>query len=83
MTPESEWEKIEPQDREYAKRLIEEQIRLKEEQLNKNKFMQKLCELKSNAQAELKNKQAQAEEMKRKKADFKNSQNNRKDGVNA
>ena len=45
--------------------------------------MQKLCELKSNAQAELKNKQAQAEEMKRKKADFKNSQNNRKDGVNA
>lgn len=83
VTPESEWEKIEPQDREYAKRLIEEQIRLKEEQLNKNKFMQKLCELKSNAQAELKNKQAQAEEMKRKKADFKNSQNNRKDGVNA
>lgn len=83
VTPESEWEKIEPQDREYAKRLIEEQIRLKEEQLNKNKFMQKLCELKSNAQTELKNKQAQAEEMKRKKADFKNSQNNRKDGVNA
>lgn len=82
VTPESEWEKIKPQDREYAKRLLEEQVQLKEEQLSKNKFMQKLCELKSNAESELKAKKAQAEEIKQKKADFKNSKNNRKDGVN-
>lgn len=82
VTPESEWVKIKPQDREYAKRLLEEQVQLKEEQLSKNKFMQKLCELKSNAQSELKAKKAQAEEIKQKKADFKNSKNNRKDGVN-
>lgn len=82
VTPESEWEKIKPQDREYAKRLLEEQVQLKEEQLSKNKFMQKLCELKSNAESELKVKKAQAEEIKQKKADFKNSKNNRKDGVN-
>lgn len=74
--------KIKPQDREYAKRLLEEQVQLKEEQLSKNKFMQKLCELKSNAESELKAKKAQAEEIKQKKADFKNSKNNRKDGVN-
>lgn len=82
VTPESEWKKIKPQDREYAKRLLEEQVQLKEEQLSKNKFMQKLCELKSNAESELKAKKAQAEEIKQKKADFKNSKNNRKDGVN-
>ncbi len=82
VTPESEWEKINPRDREYAKRLLEEQVQLKEEQLSKNKFMQKLCELKSNAESELKAKKAQAEEIKQKKADFKNSKNNRKDGVN-
>lgn len=82
VTPESEWEKIKPQDREYAKRLLEEQVQLKEEQLSKNKFMQKLCELKSNAESELKAKKAQAEEIKQKKTDFKNSKNNRKDGVN-
>ena len=44
--------------------------------------MQKLCELKSNAESELKAKKAQAEKIKQKKADFKNSKNNRKDGVN-
>jgi hypothetical protein len=82
VTPESEWEKINPRDREYAKRLLEEQVQLKEEQLSKNKFMQKLCELKSNAESEVKAKKAQAEEIKQKKADFKNSKNNRKDGVN-
>lgn len=71
VTPESEWEKIEPQDREYAKRLIEEQIRLREEQLNKNKFMQKLCELKSNAELEHKAKLEEAEKKKREIADKK------------
>ena len=67
VTPESEWEKIKPQDREYAKRLIEEQVQLREEQLSKNKFMQKLCELKSNASSEVKAKA----EIKQKKADLK------------
>lgn len=79
VTPESEWEKIKPHDREYAKRLIEEQVQLREEQLSKNKFMQKLCELKSNASSEVKAKQAQAEEIKQKKADFKNSKSSRKE----
>lgn len=79
VTPESEWEKIKPRDREYAKRLIEEQVQLREEQLSKNKFMQKLCELKSNASSEVKAKQAQAEEIKQKKADFKNSKSSRKE----
>lgn len=65
--PESEWEKIKPEDREYAKRLLEEQVQLREEQLSKNKMMQKLCELKSNASSELKAKA----EIKQKKADLK------------
>lgn len=67
VSPESEWEKIKPRDREYAKRLIEEQVQLREEQLSKNKFMQKLCELKSNASSEVKAKA----EIKQKKADLK------------
>lgn len=67
VSPESEWEKIKPWDREYAKRLIEEQVQLREEQLSKNKFMQKLCELKSNASSEVKAKA----EIKQKKADLK------------
>jgi hypothetical protein len=83
ISPESEWEKIQPQDREYAKRLIEEQIRLKEEQLSKNKLMQKLCELKSNAESELKAKQAHEDKVSQQKADLKNSKNNRKGGVNS
>ena len=66
----------------FQKILLEEQVQLREEQLSKNKFMQKLCELKSNAESEVKAKKAQAEEIKQKKADFKNSKNNRKDGVN-
>lgn len=79
VSPESEWKKIKPRDMEYAKRLIEEQVQLREEQLSKNKFMQKLCELKSNASSEVKAKQAQAEEIKQKKADFKNSKSSRKE----
>lgn len=67
VSPESEWKKIKPRDMEYAKRLIEEQVQLREEQLSKNKFMQKLCELKSNASSEVKAKA----EIKQKKADLK------------
>lgn len=67
VSPESEWKKIKPRDMEYAKRLIEEQVQLREEQLSKNKFMQKLCELKSNASSEVKVKA----DIKQKKADLK------------
>ena len=35
VSPESEWKKIKPRDMEYAKRLIEEQVQLREEQLSK------------------------------------------------
>lgn len=71
VTPESEWEKIAPQDREYAKRIAEEQIQLREEQLNKNKLMQKLCELKLNAANEVKTKQEEAEKAAQQKAEEK------------
>lgn len=83
VSPESEWEKIKPQDREYAKRLIEEQVQLREEQLSKNKFMQKLCELKSNAHTELKTKQEEAAKKKQeiadKKAQYKAKKDERKE----
>lgn len=83
VSPESEWEKIKPRDREYAKRLIEEQVQLREEQLSKNKFMQKLCELKSNAHTELKTKQEEAAKKKQeiadKKAQYKAKKDERKE----
>ena len=69
--------------REYAKRLIEEQVQLREEQLSKNKFMQKLCELKSNAHTELKTKQEEVAKKKQeiadKKAQYKAKKDERKE----
>lgn len=48
--PPEEWEKIEPKDREYTKRLIEEQYFLKR---RKNKMLQKLSELSTQAEDEV------------------------------
>ena len=56
VVPDSEMQKLAQNDRKYAQRMIEEQYSLKKES---NKMLQKLCELKSYANKEMKIKEQQ------------------------